>query len=335
MTTPQAAEAQATATATATATAGNANAFQADLARDGFDQNPAVAAEQAQATEQADQQEQDPISQALSSLVDALSNLVSFVSNYLGGGDVGTGQDPAVGKDPLDNKGGGAGTNPLGIDGPGGPGTHEGAFGVVGIDQNDPSANGGKDPNYQFGETACGPTALAQIARGKSLEDPNYSLKWTDKEGTPHTQRVADMSNQDLVKTLGEIAGLDNEGVSPNGLMNAAAAMGLPVDDSELMFDPGFKEGQIAPSHSFNQQWLDQKLDKGEKVIINGAYEATDEHGQLGLVKHYMTIAGRNADNTYAVMDPTTGSLKNYTADQLSRFMEANRANGGDMIAIG
>ena len=221
--------------------------------------------------------------------------------------------------------------NPLGIDGPGGPGTQPGAFGVPGIDQKDPNLDG-KQGFYNFGQTNCGPTSMAQIARGKALEDPNYSLTWTE-DGQQVTKKVADMTNEELVSTLGKIGKTDGEGTSPLGIIDMANAAGLSVDDSEVMYDPNWREGQ--PSNSFNEQWLTDQLANGKKVVINGAYEAQGQNGNTELVGHYMTIAGQNADGTFAVVDPWDGKVKNYSASELAKFMQANPSNGGVMLAMG
>jgi hypothetical protein len=203
---------------------------------------------------------------------------------------------------------------------------------VVGINQNDPGLNG-DEGNYKFGQTNCAPTALAEIARGKALEDPNYSITFKDENGVEQTQRVANMTNEQLVTALGQTAKTDNLGTSPNGVIDAAHAMGFDVTNEEVLFDPAFEAGK--PSNSFNQDWLDDKLANGEKVVVNGAYDATDEKGRDVAVGHFMTISGKNADGTYAVLDPWDGKLKNLTASQVERFMEHNKTNGGVMLAIG
>jgi hypothetical protein len=208
----------------------------------------------------------------------------------------------------------------------------EGAFGVPGINQNDPNDDG-EGGGYKFGQTNCAPTALAEIARGKSLEDPNYSLTFKDENGVEQTKRVAEMSNEELVSTLGQIAKTDNLGTSPNGVIDAASALGLDVTNAEVKFDPAFEPGK--PSNSFDQAWLDDKLANGEKVVVNGAYEGKDEKGKDALIGHFMTIAGKNDDGTYAVMDPWDGKQKNLSPGQLKKFMEANEVNGGVMMAIG
>jgi len=326
------------ATAQAQATVGGQeNAVQAELARDAFDR-PTNHADQAQALGGADQvQQDDQFTQALNSLVQALSSVVELVKSFLPPEAqnpeeaVGT---PAPGTDPLDGRGGGPGDrNPLGLPGPGGPGTGPGAFGVPGINQNDPNLDG-DNSDYKFGQTNCAPTALAEIARGRSLEDPNYSLSWKDEGGNLQSKKVADMTNEELVTTLGTIAHTDKDGTSGNGLIDAASAMGLEVTNDEVKADDSWKPGQ-GPSHSFDQAWLDQKLNDGEKVVINGAYEGKDEKGNDALIGHFMTIAGKNDDGTYAVVDPWDGKQKNLSADQLARFMQANPANGGIMFAIG
>ncbi|HEU4759826.1 MAG TPA: hypothetical protein VFT91_07575 [Dehalococcoidia bacterium] len=310
----------------------------------------------------------DPFSQTLGSLCQTLSSVVDLVKNILPpdvtGGDptggensVGTNPDPAtiapgeptptadpnapITRDLLDARGGGpAPGDPvpvrtqagLGPQGPGLQGTQHGAFGVAGINQNDPNADG-QNADYKFGQTNCGPTSMAEIARGKSLQDPNYSLTWKDASGVEQTKRVADMSNEELVSTLGKIGDTNDQGTSPNGVIDMANSLGEPVSEDEVKFDRNFEKGQ--PSNSFDQNWLDQKLGDGEKVVVNGAYEATDEKGNTGLVGHFMTIAGKNQDGTYSVMDPWDGKQKNLTADEVRRFMQANPTNGGIMLAIG
>src|SRR5205823_5400174 len=116
-------------------------------------------------------------------------------------------------------------------------------------------------------------------------------------------------------------------------VIDMANSLGEPVTDEEVQYDHNFQPGQ--PSHSFDQNWLNDKLNNGEKVIVNGAYEGKDEQGKKALVGHYMTIAGNNGDGTYAVMDPLDGKQHNYTADQIARFMQANEVNGGVMLAVG
>jgi hypothetical protein len=284
--------------------------------------------------------EQPSFADALNSLVAALNQVVDLVQTALPPEvnqaiDQAQGQTPQ-GQNPLDALGGGANPlnrNPLGLEGPGAFGTGPGAFGVPAINQNDPNADG-ENGDYKFGQTNCAPTALAQIARGKSLEDPNFSLNYVDENGVQQSKRVADMTNEELVSTLGKIAGTDNLGTSPNGLIDAAAKLGMDVTDAEVKYDPAWKKGQ-GPSNSFDQGWLDDKLAKGEKVIMNGAYEGKDEKGKDALIGHFVTIAGKNDDGTYAVVDPWDGKAKNLTPGQLKKFMESNEANGGVMLAIG
>jgi hypothetical protein len=203
---------------------------------------------------------------------------------------------------------------------------------VAGINQNDPNLDG-QNGDYKFGQTNCAPTAMAEIARGHALQDPNYSLTFKDATGTEQTKRVADMSNEELVSALGQVGDTNDQGTSPNGVIDMANTLGEPVTEGEVKFDKNFEKGK--PSNSFDQNWLDQKLGDGEKVVVNGAYEAKDDKGQTGLVGHYMTIAGKNQDGTYAVMDPWDGQQKNLTADEVRRFMQANPYNGGVMLAIG
>jgi len=310
---------------------------QAPLARDFFE--PAVADQAPVAlNEEQPGNEQPSFAEALGSLVSALNDVVDLVQNFLPP-EVNQSIDQAqgdTGQDFLDGVGGGAtplNRNPLGLEGPGAFGTGVGAFGVPGINQNDPNADG-ENGDYRFGQTNCAPTALAQIARGKSLEDPNFALNFVDENGVQQSKRVADMSNEELVSTLGKIAGTDNLGTSPNGLIDAASKLGMDVTDAEVKHDPTWKKGQ-GPSNSFDQGWLDDKLAKGEKVIMNGAYEGKDEKGKDALIGHFVTIAGKNEDGTYAVVDPWDGQAKNLSPGQLKKFMEANEANGGVMMAIG
>jgi hypothetical protein len=352
------------AVAVARASAGPDQAVQAQYARDAFDPGTA---DQAQALGGPDQaQDSDPFSQALNSLVQALNSVVELVKNLLppeatggadptqnGGvgqnGEQATTQDPnaPITRDLLDNRGGGPGTTPgapgdptapirtqmgLGPQGPGIQGTQPGAYGVAGLNQNDPNQDG-KTGDYKFGQTNCAPTSMAEIARGKALADPNYSLTWKDAAGTEQTKKVADMTNDELVSALGKVGDTNDKGTSPNGVIDMANSMGEPVTDEEVKYDKNFEAGK--PSNSFDQAWLDDKLNNGEKVVVNGAYEATDDKGQTGLVGHFMTIAGKNQDGTYAVMDPWDGKQKNLTGDEVRRFMQANPTNGGVMLAIG
>ena len=352
----------AVATATAKATVGadtgaqaqaqvQDKAIQAQLARDAFE--PAVADQQfakdffepavmdqapVALNEEQPGNEQPSFAQALNTLVSALNEVVDLVQNLLPP-EVNQSIDQAQGdtgqNNFLDGVGGGANPlnrNPLGLEGPGAFGTGMGAFGVPGINQNDPNADG-DNGDYKFGQTNCAPTALAQIARGKSLEDPDFALNFVDENGVQQSKRVADMSNEELVSTLGKVAGTDNLGTSPNGLIDAASKLGMDVTDAEVKHDPNWKKG--GPSNSFDQAWLDDKLGKGEKVIMNGAYEGKDEKGKDALIGHFVTIAGKNADGTYAVVDPWDGQAKNLSPGQLKKFMEANEANGGVMMAIG
>jgi len=141
------------------------------------------------------------------------------------------------------------------------------------------------------------------------------------------------MTNEELVSTLGEIGKTNKEGTSPNGVIDMASVLGENVTDAEVQYDHGFEPGQ--PSNSFDQAWLDDKLANGEKVVVNGAYEAKDEQGNTGLVGHFMTIAGKNTDGTYKVLDPWDGKQKDLTGDEVRRFMQANQVNGGVMLAIG
>ncbi len=336
------------------------NAFQQELARDTFD---AGAADQAQALDGADaSQDQDPFSQALDSLVQALNSVVDLVKSILPP-ETGAGTDPngGVGQDPqqavtkdnspltrdfLDGLGGGAatGTAPgdptdpgrtpfgLGPMGPGVQGTQPGAYGVAGINQNDPNLDGDQ-PGYTQGSTNCGPTAMAEIARGRALEDPNYQLTYKDANGAEQSVRVADLNNEQLVNLMKDIGQTTEDGTSPNGMIDMASVLGEPVTDAEVQYDRNFEPGK--PSNSFDQKWLDDKLENGEKVIVNGAYEATDDKGNTGPVGHFMTIAGKNADGTYKVMDPWDGKQKDLTGDEVRRFMEFNKVNGGVMIAVG
>ena len=335
------------------------NAFQQELARDTFDPG---AADQAQSVDSADPvAQQDNFTQALGSLVQALNSVVDLVKSILppetGAADQtgGVGQDgqqavaadqAPITRDFLDTLGGGAntGTAPgdptdptrtpfgLGPMGPGVQGTQPGAYGVAGINQNDPNLDG-DTPAYTQGSTNCGPTAMAEIARGRALEDPNFQVHYKDANGVQQSARVADMTNEQLVNLMKDIGQTTTDGTSPNGMIDMASVLGEPVTDAEVQYDHDFKPGQ--PSHSFDQKWLDDKLENGEKVIVNGAYQATDDKGNTGPVGHFMTIAGKNADGTYKVMDPWDGKQKDLTGDEVRRFMEYNKTNGGVMLAIG
>jgi hypothetical protein len=174
---------------------------------------------------------------------------------------------------------------------------------------------------------------MAEIARGRALEDPNYTLNWKDANGVQQSAKVADLNNEQLVSLMGEIGKTNKDGTSPNGVIDMASVFGEPVTDEEVQYDKGFEPGK--PSNSFDQKWLDDKLANGEKVIVNGAYEAEDEQGNKGLVGHFMTIAGKNADGTYKILDPWDGKQKDLTGDEVRRFMQANKTNGGVMLAIG
>src|SRR6185295_12299572 len=139
------------------------------------------------------------------------------------------GGGPAEG-DPLEAAGGGPARMGLGPQ-PGLQGTQHGADGVAGIDQNDPNKTGGT-PGYVGGSTNCGPTSMAEIARGKSLQDPNYSITFKGDDGNMQTQRVADMSNTDLIKAFAKVGDTDQkDGTSPNGMIDMATAAGEPVTD--------------------------------------------------------------------------------------------------------
>lgn len=367
----------AVAYAEARASTGQDNAIQQQFAQDTFDPNAGgVQAQQANAVGGADSsQNSDPFTQALNSLVDALSSVVQLVQQLLppdetagtqpvggqnpAGGQqaVGQGQDPAtiapgeqdpnaaITRDMLDERGGGpaqgdplaaAGGGParfgLGPQGPGLQGTQPGADGVAGINQNDPNMDG-QNADYKFGQTNCAPTALAEIARGRALQDPNYSISYKDDAGNMQSARVADLNNEQLVSVLGRTADTNDQGTSPNGVIDAATSMGEPVTDDEVHYDKSWKKGQ--PSNSFDQNWLDQKLADGEKVVVNGAYQVKDAQGADNLVGHYMTISGKNEHGNYNVVDPWDGKVKELTGDEVRRFMEHNPYNGGVMLAIG
>lgn len=357
------------------------NDVQAQFAKDAFDPNAGFQAQQANALGGTDaaggaNAAQDPdeqFTQALNSLVDALSSVVDLVKNLLppdatGGqnavaGPNGTGQakDPATiapgepnpnadpnaaitrdqldargggpgGGDPLQATGGGPARFGLGPQGPGLQGTLPGADGVAGINQNDPNQDG-KNGDYKFGQTNCAPTAMAEIARGRSLQDPNFSITYKDDAGKMQTSRVADLTNEQLVTAFGRIGDTNDQGTSPNGVIDMANAAGEPVTDDEVHYDKSWKKGQ--PSSSFDQNWLDQKLKDGEKVIVNGAYQVKDMKGQDSLVGHYMTISGKLANGNYHAVDPWDGKVKELTGDEVRRFMEHNPYNGGVMLAIG
>lgn len=284
------------------------------------------------------------LADVLGKFVDALKGLVDLLKALSGAGGGGVEGTPAGGQQP----GGDAGILPgekVGGDGqflngtgagggPGAQGTQQGAFGVPAINQKDPNLDG-DNADYKNGLFNCGPAALAQIARGKSMQDPNYSLTVTEN-GQTTTKKVADMSNEELVTTLGKIAQTDAEGSSPNGIIDAAAAMGLDVDQSEVKFDQNFDPKARNNGSSFDQGWLDNQLAAGKSVVANGAFMVENpKTGEQELSGHYVTVAGKNADGTYAVVDPWDGKAKNMTAAQLERFIEANDVNGGVMLAIG
>jgi hypothetical protein len=347
------------AVATARASAGPDQAIQAQYARDCFDPGTANQANQAQATNGADavDQETDSFTKALDGLVKALTSVVELVKSILPpetGAAQGTGQNPEqatagggdapITRDMLDARGGGPGVAPgdptdpgrtpfgLGPQGPGVQGTQPGAYGVAGINQNDPNLDG-DSPAYTTGSTNCAPTAMAEIARGHALEDPNYALSYKDANGVEQSKKVSEMTNEELVNVMKDIGKTNKEGTSPNGVIDMASVLGENVTDGEVQYDHNFEPGK--PSTSFDQKWLDNKLENGEKVVVNGAYEAKDDQGNTGLVGHFMTIAGKNADGTYKVMDPWDGKQKDLTGDEVRRFMQANEVNGGVMLAIG
>jgi len=316
----------------------------------------------------------EQFNQALNSLVDALSSVVDLVKNLLppdaAGGEnavagpngPGQAQDPATiapgepnpnadpnaaitrdmldargggpgGGDPLQATGGGPARMGLVPQGPGLQGTLPGADGVAGINQNNPDGNGKNGGDYKFGQTNCAPTAMAEIARGRSLTDPNFSISFPGADGKMQTARVADLTNDQLVSAFGKIGDTNDQGTSPNGVIDMANAAGEPVTDDEVHYDKSWKKGQ--PSNSFDQNWLDQKLKDGEKVIVNGAYQVKDADGHDNLVGHYMTISGKLANGNYHAVDPWDGKVKELTGDEVRRFMEHNPYNGGVMLAIG
>jgi hypothetical protein len=288
------------------------------------------------------------LADVLGKFVEALKGLVDLLKTLSGAGGPGGGAGIQPGEKtpggeagilPGEKTPGGGeflnGTGAGGVGGPGTQGTQQGAFGVPAINQKDPNLDG-ENASYTNGLFNCGPASLAQIARGKSMQDPNYSLTYKDDKGQPVTKKVADMTNEELVTTLGKIAQTDKEGTSPNGIIDAAAAMGLDVDQSEVKFDSNYDPALKNGGNSFDQAWLDKQLEQGKSVVVNGAFQVQNpKTGEFELSGHYATVAGKNKDGTYAVVDPWDGQVKNLTAAELERFMEANEVNGGVMLAIG
>jgi hypothetical protein len=178
---------------------------------------------------------------------------------------------------------------------------------------------------------------MAQIARGRSQVDPNYAISYT-LLGFPVTRRVADMSNEELIQILGSIGQTDAAGTSPEGIKNMSAALGMPVEVKfDQTFNPQAKQllGFAYQGDAFDQSWLDQRLAIGKKVVVNGAHLAPQANGTQQLIGHYVTVSHKNADGTYAVADPWSGTVRNLYATELRAFMQANETNGGVMMAIG
>jgi len=158
----------------------------------------------------------------------------------------------------------------------------------------------GDDGNYTNADMNCAPAALAMIARSH----PNATLN-----GNP----VGAYSDAQLINAIGQHAGTNDQGTSPNGLIAAAEDMGLQTSVHQ---------------GGYNANYIDGVLAQGGSVVANGAYFIDDQ-----LAGHFVTVAAKNQDGSYVINDPLQGRVT-WTADELNRFLRANPHNGGVSIGI-
>ncbi|MDB5100730.1 MAG: hypothetical protein JWM80_5151 [Cyanobacteria bacterium RYN_339] len=163
-----------------------------------------------------------------------------------------------------------------------------------------PYINQYSDSNSNNGSN-CGPTSMAMIAKAFGY-------------GT-------NLSNGDLIATLGAAGGTTEAGTSWAGINAMAAKMGKPCQE-----------------HAPDAGWIKQQLEAGKLVCANGDYYSMAPHdaSKRGQGGHYVAVIGMDANGNFLVNDPADKGIspKAYTADQLNAFMHGNK-NGGQAFAIG
>lgn len=174
------------------------------------------------------------------------------------------------------------------------PGAHN--DGIKWIGQLNPA---GADGDYTNAEQNCGPAVMAMLAR---------------KNG-----QGGNLSDADLITSLGKTGHTDASGTTGNGLIAMADQMGLKSEAS-----PGA-----------NSAWVMSQLAQGKSVVANGDYYALPQHADANKDSaHYVLLTGLDANGNIKVEDPMDGNVRAITPGQLDQFNSAN-PEGGFNIAFG
>jgi hypothetical protein len=161
----------------------------------------------------------------------------------------------------------------------------------------------GKDGAYSNGESNCGPTSMAMIARAAG-----YGEGMTDAQ---------------LIMHLGQMGGTTGDGTGVNGI----AAMAQGIGKTAETRGPGA-----------NVEWIRSQLESGKMVVANGDYYAMGDHNRakVGQGGHYVAVVGLDSDGKFLVNDPYDSAIspRAFSASELATFISSN-SNGGYQVAVG
>lgn len=178
------------------------------------------------------------------------------------------------------------------------PGATDGVFAEVPLmDQRWP--NGATSSNYWNGESNCGPTSAAMVARalGKG-------------EG---------LSDAELVMQMYHAGGTTAAGSSPEQVATMVRSLGV---GATVVEDPGLAE-------------LDAAIAEGKLVIVNGDYFATGIGGRDGSKEsgHFTVVSGKDANGNYIMNEPYGAEKLTLSPEAMSNYF-TEHAYDGAMVVV-
>jgi len=163
-------------------------------------------------------------------------------------------------------------------------------------------APSGNDGSYWNGDSNCGPTSMAMVARAVG-----YGNHLTD------AQLVMEMYR--LCGTQG------SNGTGVDGIRQGALNIGL--DAATYRSSAGVEK-------------MAEELRNGRMVVANGDYYALPAPGRINNANggHYVVVTGMDDQGNFKVNDPAGGVRMTLTPAQMAQFMREN-PNGGYFTSMG
>jgi peptidoglycan hydrolase-like protein with peptidoglycan-binding domain len=165
------------------------------------------------------------------------------------------------------------------------------------IDQRWPS--GATNQNYWNGNSNCGPTSAAMVARALGYGEGK--------------------SDADLVMEMMRTGGTTEAGSSPEQVARMIRSTGTQatvIDDPRGLGD------------------LDAAVDAGKMVVINGDYYATGVPGRdgSGMSGHFCVVTGKDAEGNFIVNDPWKGEQVTFTREAMQNYFTEHNLKGALVV---